>query len=132
MTAWKDLSDTTKALVYLGGLVAGAFLGGVASRPLVDALTSIPSDVSVTKADLQKLETRVKVLEDASGSFVTVGSEITLSDKRASGEQFFLEMCLDVTAPQCNTKVPPGQTLTVALGRSGGAIQGFIVGRPPQ
>lgn len=63
---WKELSDTTKALIYLAGVVASAFVGGAivigALRPILDAPKKISGIRDALEARIEELELQIDTI----------------------------------------------------------------------
>lgn len=63
---WKELSDTTKALIYLSGVVASAFVGGAIAigtlRPILDAPDQISGIRNTLETKIEELEVKIATL----------------------------------------------------------------------
>lgn len=83
---WSELSDTSKALIYLGGLIVSGVIGGFVARPVVDdvmdaSVTANGNSEQITSLHLQlsELSDRLEALEAIDiGNFVEVGEPIEI------------------------------------------------------
>lgn len=91
---WKELSDTSKALIYLAGVVASAFVGGAIAvgtlRPILDAPDQISEIREILEAKIAELEADIES--------IATQNELTksLSDKNST-KVATLEEILEVT-----------------------------------
>jgi len=102
---WKELSDTTKALIYLAGVVASAFVGGAIAigtlRPILDAPEQISVIRDTLEAKIAELEAQIdtvarqneqlKNLFDENSAKVSSLEEIDLRSHLRSGDRITVQ-----------------------------------------
>lgn len=83
----RELSDTTKAIVYLGSLLVAVGVGAVAAYQALKDVADAPQNITELQAHLEAaedqiglLEGRIEALEQA--NFVTFGAPILIRDIR--------------------------------------------------
>ncbi|KIC42082.1 hypothetical protein RA27_01360 [Ruegeria sp. ANG-R] len=59
---WNELSNTTRGLVYLGGLIVSGVIGGFVARPFVDEISSAGEQIEEVRAEIAQLQERIDEL----------------------------------------------------------------------